>query len=36
VQKWRLALEAADVEFIDPANGKGSGVRWKKDERRKR
>jgi len=27
VQKWRRALEQAGVEFIDPADGKGPGVR---------
>ena len=36
VNKWRRALEIAGVEFIDPADGKGPGVRLKKDERGKR
>ena len=31
VQKWQRALEAAGGEFIDPADGKGPGVRLKSD-----
>lgn len=31
VHRWRRALEAAGVEFIDPAEGKGPGVRLKSD-----
>jgi hypothetical protein len=34
--KWQRALEAAGVEFIYAADGKGPGVRLKKDERGKR
>ena len=36
LQKWQRALEAAGVEFIEPADGKGAGVRMKRDERGKR
>jgi hypothetical protein len=35
VHKWRRALESAGVEFIEPADGKGPGVRLKKDCKRK-
>lgn len=33
--KWRRALEQAGVEFQDPADGKGEGVRFRtaKDKR---
>lgn len=31
VHKWQRALEAAGVEFIDAADGKGPGVRLKSD-----
>jgi transcriptional regulator with XRE-family HTH domain len=31
LHKWRRALEAVGVEFIDPADGKGPGVRLKSD-----
>jgi transcriptional regulator with XRE-family HTH domain len=31
LHKWRRALEAVGVEFIDPAGGKGPGVRLKSD-----
>jgi len=30
VNKWRRALEAAGVEFIEENDASGSGVRWKK------
>jgi transcriptional regulator with XRE-family HTH domain len=36
LHKWRRALESAGVEFIDPTDGKGSGVRLKSDPMRKR
>jgi transcriptional regulator with XRE-family HTH domain len=29
IAKWRKALEAAGIEFIDPDEKGGSGVRWK-------
>jgi transcriptional regulator with XRE-family HTH domain len=29
VQKWRRALEAAGIEFLEPTDGKGEGVRFK-------
>jgi hypothetical protein len=35
VQKCRRALESAGVEFIEPIDGKGPGVRLKKDGKRK-
>jgi transcriptional regulator with XRE-family HTH domain len=36
LNKWQRALEAAGVAFIEPADGKGAGVRMKRDERGKR
>jgi hypothetical protein len=35
LNKWQRALVAAGVEFIEPADGKGAGVRMKRDERGK-
>jgi ribosome-binding protein aMBF1 (putative translation factor) len=34
--KWQRALEVAGVEFIYAADGKGPGVRLKRDDRGKR
>jgi hypothetical protein len=30
VQKWQRALEAAGVQFIDPDETGGPGLRWKR------
>jgi transcriptional regulator with XRE-family HTH domain len=35
LNKWRRALEVAGVEFIEPAAGKGPGVRLASDKRRR-
>jgi hypothetical protein len=34
VHKRRRALEAADLEFMKPADGKGPGVRLKREGKR--
>jgi len=36
LNKWRRALEAAGIEFIDEDEDRGPGVRLKKSSRRKR
>ena len=36
LNKWRRSLEAAGVEFIDPAGGKGPGVRLASDKEGKK
>jgi hypothetical protein len=36
VQKWRRALELGGVEFLDPVDDKGSGVRFRSPDAEKK